>query len=92
VRLSDLGKVAAEVIDLAALKTAGVVPARALRAKVILAGELKRKVALKGLLVSKGARAAIEAAGGKVELPAPVEPAGRLKPKARGEAAPAAGK
>jgi len=92
VRLSDLGKVAAEVIDLAALKTAGVVPARALRAKVILAGELKRKVALKGLLVSKGARAAIEAAGGNVELPAPVEPAGRLKPKAKAEAAPAAGK
>ena len=92
VRLSDLQKIAADVIDLAALKSAGVVPHPALRAKVILAGEIKRKVALKGLLVSKGARAAIEAAGGSVELPAPVEPAGRLKPKARGEAAAAAGK
>ena len=81
VRLSDLQKLSADVIDLAALKTAGVVPQPALRAKVILAGELKRKVALKGLFVSKGARAAIEAAGGKIELPAPVEPAGKLKPK-----------
>lgn len=90
VRLSDLQKLAVDVIDLAALKTAGVVPQPALRAKVILAGELKRKVALKGLLVSKGARAAIEAAGGKIELPAPVEPAGKLKPKAGGEAAAAA--
>jgi large subunit ribosomal protein L15 len=90
VRLSDLQKLAVDVIDLAVLKTAGVVPQPALRAKVILAGELKRKVALKGLLVSKGARAAIEAAGGKIELPAPVAPAGKLKPKAGGEAAAAA--
>ena len=87
VRLSDLQKVAADVIDLAALKSAGVVHQLALRAKVILAGELKRKVALKGLLVSKGARAAIEAAGGNVELPVPAQPAGKLKPKAGGEAA-----
>ena len=90
VRLSDLQKLSAEVIDLAALKTAGVVPQPVLRAKVILAGELKRKVALKGLLVSKGARAAIEAAGGKIELPAAIEPAGKLKPKAGGNAAAAA--
>jgi large subunit ribosomal protein L15 len=91
VRLSDLQKLAADVIDLAVLKDAGVVHHLALRAKVILAGELKRKVALKGLLVSKGARAAIEAAGGKVDLPAPAQPAGKLKPKAAGEA-PAAAK
>jgi len=70
VRLSDLQKIQADTIDLAVLKQAGVVPQPALRAKVILAGELKRKVALKGLAVSKGARAAIEAAGGNVELPA----------------------
>ena len=81
VRLSDLQKLSADVIDLTALKAAGVVPHPALRAKVILAGEIERKVALKGLLVSKGARAAIEAAGGKIELPAAVEPAGKLKPK-----------
>ena len=93
VRLSDLQKVTAEVIDLAALKSAGVVNQLALQAKVILAGEIKRKVALKGLLVSKGARAAIEAAGGKIELPAaPAEAPGKLKAKAKGENAPAAGK
>jgi large subunit ribosomal protein L15 len=67
VRLGDLRRVKGDVIDLAALKAAGVVPHLALRAKVILAGEIERKVALKGLGVSKGARAAIEAAGGSVE-------------------------
>jgi len=71
VRLSDLQKMSAEVIDLAALKEAGVVAQPVLRAKVIVAGEIKRKVALKGLFASKGARAAIEAAGGSLELPAP---------------------
>jgi ribosomal protein L15 len=84
---------AADVIDLATLKDAGVVHQSALRAKVILAGEIKRKVALKGLLVSKGARAAIEAAGGNVELAAaPAQPVGKLKPKAKGESVPAAAK
>ena len=80
VRLSDLQKIDGDMIDLAKLKEAGVVPPLALRAKVILAGEIKRKIALKGLLASKGARAAIEAAGGSVEAPAAVEP-GRLKSK-----------
>jgi large subunit ribosomal protein L15 len=60
----------ADIIDLAALKQAGVVPQMAGRAKVILAGELKRKIALKGVLASKGAREAIERAGGSVEQPA----------------------
>jgi large subunit ribosomal protein L15 len=82
VRLNELQKLEAEVIDLAALKTAGVVPQRALRAKVILAGEIQRKVALKGIAASKGARAAIEAAGGSVEAPAEQPAAGKLKPKA----------
>ena len=82
VRLGDLQRVEADVIDLAALKAAGVVPQGALRAKVILAGELQRKVALKGLAISKGARAAIEAAGGSVELPAEQPAPGKLKPKA----------
>jgi large subunit ribosomal protein L15 len=84
VRLSDLQKMSLDVIDLAALKEAGVVPQRALRAKVIVAGELKRKVALKGLLASKGARAAIEAAGGSIEAPA--APA-TLKSAAKGKLA-----
>ncbi|MBX9811107.1 MAG: 50S ribosomal protein L15 [Burkholderiales bacterium] len=67
VRLDELQKMKADVIDLAVLKEAGVVSALALHAKVILSGEIKRKVALKGLRVSKGARAAIEAAGGSIE-------------------------
>jgi large subunit ribosomal protein L15 len=81
VRLGDLRKVEGDVIDLAALKAAGVVPHLALRAKVILAGEIQRKVALKGLSVSKGARAAVEAAGGSVELPPEKPAAGKLKKK-----------
>ncbi|HZN23366.1 MAG TPA: 50S ribosomal protein L15 [Burkholderiales bacterium] len=81
VRLADLQKLEADVIDLAALKAAGVVPHLALRAKVILAGEIQRKVALKGIAISKGARAAIEAAGGTVESPVEEAPAGKLKPK-----------
>ena len=88
VRLSDLQRIPSDTVDLAALKAAGVVPQPALRAKVILAGEIKRKLVLKGLLASKGARAAIEAVGGSVEPPAAAQPAGKLKAKAG--AAPAA--
>ena len=66
VRLSDLEKMPVDVIDLLALKQAGVVPAAALTAKVILSGELKRAVKLQGLLLTKGARAAVEAAGGSI--------------------------
>jgi len=69
VRLDQLQRLESDTIDLAALKQAGVVPALALAAKVILAGEIKRKVSLKGIRVSKGARAAIEAMGGSVEIP-----------------------
>lgn len=67
VRLDDLARVQGEVVDLIALKQAGVVPARALTAKVILAGEINQAVKLKGVGATKGARAAIEAAGGSVE-------------------------
>jgi large subunit ribosomal protein L15 len=70
VRLSDLQKLDAATVDLETLKTAGVVSRRALRAKVILSGEIKRKVAVKGLAVTKGARAAIEGAGGSIEAAA----------------------
>ena len=70
VRLDALQKMKVDTIDLAVLKQAGVVPQMAARAKVILAGELKRKIALKGVLASKGAREAIERAGGSVEQPA----------------------
>lgn len=67
VRLGDLQKLDAETIDLAALKAAGLAHVAARHAKVILAGTIERKVVVKGLGVSKGARAAIEKAGGIVE-------------------------
>jgi len=70
VRLGDLQKMDADTVDLAALKSAGLVPVGSARAKVILSGEIKRKVLLQDLLVSKGARAAIEAAGGSVQVSA----------------------
>lgn len=66
VRLSELDKLPLEDIDLLALKQAGVVPADALSAKVILSGKLSRKVVLKGVGATKGAKAAIEAVGGSV--------------------------
>ena len=67
VRLHELAKVEAAVVDLEALTKAGVVPAGTERAKVVLSGELKKAVTLKGVAATKGARAAIEAAGGKIE-------------------------
>ena len=67
VRLHELAKLTDEVIDLAALARAGIVPPGTERAKVVLAGELKKAVTLKGVAVTKGARAAIEAAGGRIE-------------------------
>ena len=67
VRLGDLARVDASPIDLAALKAANLAPTQALRAKVYLAGSLAKAVTLKGVGATKGARAAIEQAGGKVE-------------------------
>ena len=66
VRTSELTKVDADVIDLLALKQAKIVAAAAKSAKVYLSGEVTRAVTVQGLLLSKGARAAIEAAGGKI--------------------------
>jgi len=67
VRLGELARVEAEVVDLAALVAAGVVPEGTERAKVVLSGEIKKALTLKGVSATKGARAAIEAAGGKIE-------------------------
>jgi len=80
VRLSDLERLKAEKIDLAALKEAGVVPAFSNGAKVIVSGKLTRKVSLTGIAVSKGARAAIEAAGGSTDAPVP-QPKPKPEPK-----------
>lgn len=84
VRLSELEAMKAEVVDLAALKAEGVVPRLAVAAKVIASGELKRKLTLKGVGASKGARAAIEAAGGTVELPEKRPAPAKLPKKAKG--------
>ena len=66
VLLYQLDKLEAGEVDFAALRAAGLVPATAKQAKVVKKGELTKKFALKGLLATAGARAAIEAAGGSV--------------------------
>ena len=67
VRLNELSQVDAPVIDLQALKAAGIVPAATERAKVILSGKIDKAVTLKGIAATQGARTAIDAAGGRVE-------------------------
>jgi len=67
VMLSELAKVKDAVIDLEALKKADVIPVFAEKAKVVLSGKIDRAVTLKGISATKGAQAAIEAAGGKIE-------------------------
>lgn len=68
IRLSDLNKIEGDEVDLLALKQIGVVPMKAVAGKIILAGKLeKQNLKVRGLGVTKGARAAIEAAGGSVE-------------------------
>jgi large subunit ribosomal protein L15 len=72
VRLSELAKVSGDLIDLASLKAANVVPANVLRARIVASGEVAKAVTIKGLHLTKGAKAAIEAAGGKIEAGEPV--------------------
>jgi len=67
IRLNELTLVEGDVVDLAALKAADVIGEKIKRARVILSGEITKAVTIKGLKVTKGAKAAIEAAGGKVE-------------------------
>ncbi len=67
VRLSEIAKMPVDTIDLAALKQAGFVPHLALTAKIILSGKIEKKVKLVGIAATKGAKAAIEAAGGSFE-------------------------
>ena len=68
IRLSELAKIDADIIDLAALKAANLITGNIKAAKVFLSGEINKAVTLKGISASKGAQAAIEAAGGKVEV------------------------
>ncbi len=67
VRSAELNLVNADVIDLEALKAANIINENILRVKVFLSGDVTKAVVIKGLAVTKGAKAAIEAAGGKVE-------------------------
>ena len=67
IRLNELNNLEADVIDVAVLKAAGLVGKSVLSAKVFASGEVTKAVTLKGITVSKGAREAIEAAGGKIE-------------------------
>ncbi|GMU45447.1 MAG: 50S ribosomal protein L15 [Porticoccaceae bacterium] len=69
VRLGELNRIAGDVVDLITLRAAGLVTNVAERARIFLAGELQpgRALVVRGVAVSKGARAAIEAAGGRVE-------------------------
>jgi len=67
IRLSELHLVEGDVVDLLSLKQANLIAERILRAKIIDSGKVEKAVTVKGIGVTKGARAAIEAAGGKVE-------------------------
>ena len=93
VRLSELERLQASDVDLAALQSAGIVSKKALAAKIIVSGKVSKKLNVKGdVRASKGARAAIEAAGGSVEViekpAAPQKPKKeKKKPKSEGEAA-----
>lgn len=67
IRLSELNCVSGDLIDIATLRAAGLINGSITRAKIFMSGEVDRPVTVKGLRVTRGARAAIEAAGGKVE-------------------------
>jgi large subunit ribosomal protein L15 len=81
VRLDELAKVEGTVVDLDALKKANVIPTFADRAKVVLSGEISKAFTLKGIGATKGARAAIEKAGGTVEALPEKPKAEKLKAK-----------
>ena len=88
VRLSELERLQVAEVDLAALQAAGIVSKKALGAKIILSGKLAKKLTVKGdVKASKGARAAIEGAGGSVEI-AEEKPVAKKLPK-KPQAAPA---
>jgi len=81
IRLSDLQRLPIDEIDLLALKQAGIVAELTRAAKVIKSGELSRKITLRGVAVTAGAKAAIEAAGGNVIIDPPVEKPKKLPSK-----------
>ncbi len=66
VRLSDLNRLPVDTVDILVLKQSGVIPGGALFAKVILSGKIERAITLQGITATKGAKAAIETAGGSI--------------------------
>jgi large subunit ribosomal protein L15 len=90
VRTSELQSMQAADIDLAALKAEGIVPRAALAAKVILSGKLERRVSLKEIQVSKGARSVIEGAGGSIQLTPKPQPEPKKEKRKAKPAQPAA--
>jgi large subunit ribosomal protein L15 len=70
VRLSELTKLTGNIVDLASLKAANLIPEQSLRARIVASGEFGKAVTVKGVHLTKGARAAIEGAGGKIEAAA----------------------
>lgn len=83
VRLSELQKLGADEIDLMTLKQAGIVSTHAIDARVIKSGEVTRKLSVRGIGVTAGAKAAIEAAGGAVIVVAKPAPVRKLPAKAK---------
>jgi|TARA_B100000767_G_scaffold267497_1_gene286310 large subunit ribosomal protein L15 len=67
VRLHELNQITGDVVDIHALKDAGLITRNIVAVKVMLSGEITRPITLRGIAVTKGAQAAIEAAGGKIE-------------------------
>lgn len=67
VRLHELNLVKGDVVDIHALKDAGLITRNVIAVKIMLSGEITRKITVRGLGVTKGARVAIEAAGGNIE-------------------------
>ena len=67
VRLHELNLVKGDVVDIHALKDAGLITRNVISVKIMLSGEISRKITVRGLAITKGARAAVEAAGGNIE-------------------------
>ncbi|PHH56750.1 50S ribosomal protein L15 [Coxiella burnetii] len=67
VRLGELNKISGDVVDLASLKAANIIGRQIKRVKIFAAGKLEKPVTIRGLRVTKGVKAAVEAAGGKIE-------------------------
>jgi large subunit ribosomal protein L15 len=82
VRLSEIAMLPVDTIDLLVFVQANIVSPKALSAKVFLSGAIDKKIKLVGIGVTKGAKAAIEAAGGSVEAPAPAKPVAKRIVKA----------